>query len=102
MKSNKSKPNPDEPRESVALCLAKRASRPPFFLAFERFLLVKEGAGDMFDLGCGGVGLDASNEVFDSCVMLDECFVFETGKALYFDVGGEMLTRVFLPQDSHS
>jgi hypothetical protein len=102
MKSNKSKPNPDEPRESVALCLAKIALRPPCFLAFERFLLVEEGAEDMFDVGCGRVGLDGSNEVFDACVMLDECFVFEMDKALYFDVGEEMLTRVFLPQDSHS
>jgi hypothetical protein len=100
MKSNKSKPNPEERLESAALCLAMTASRPPCFLAFVRFLLVEEGVEDTFDLDCCRVGLDGSNEVFDSCAMLDECFVFVTDGALFFE-GVEMLIRVCIPQDSH-
>jgi hypothetical protein len=56
---------------------------------------------DVFDLGCDGVELPGSNEVFDGCVMLDECFLFERDNGLRLDADEEMLIRLFLPQDSH-
>ena len=102
MKSKRS--NPDDPRESIAFCLAKIASRPPCFLAFVLFLLLElaEGVERLFDLACGRVEFPDRDEVFDASIVLDECFLCEREIDLSFGTDdGEMLIRVFLPQDSH-
>lgn len=100
MKSIRSSPNP-ELRDSVALCFAKIASRPPCLLDFARFLLLElpEGVEDVFGMAC--VGCDDRDGVFNVCVIVEDCFVDEIDRGLCFGAGGEMLNRVLLPQDSH-